>query len=552
MLRQLLSSRRLLSVNSAMADGDVAFGAPLPPVEMAIDAARVEVSAGIIQGGREVAPATASVVQQLRGSAPYVDLHRDSTMVVHLCSEVLADEQTFQGLMDDLATLHVLGVKLVILVSVRLQVDCRLQMELENVGKRIQGLRVTGPKELAAVQVECGLSRSRVEAALSRALRSGGASHGRCTIGVDVVGGNGFVSGRPVGVIDGIDTGFTGAARLVDAAKISRHLDAGEIVLLSALAYSPSGETFNVRTEEIAARAAPALLASKLIFVTAGHELVWKDANCSSVTSGRRVASLRLDDARKLLERRDEFNHGKRASVATQILDLTNWCVTALEQGVTRAHLIAPTDGALLRELYTRDGAGTLISRDIYEGIRSATSSDIDSLVSLITPLEVDGTLLERPRPKLLEDVNRGCFYILARDDLPIACASLKRLDAAGTLAELGCLVVARKYRRQSKGDALLSYLERVAIASGVQKLFALSTKTMHWFVERGFDQVSLASLPQERQDIYDKSRRPKVYCKTLKADRDVDVEDAFWTRRHAGDEFKTKGLGDTLITFSL
>lgn len=440
--------------------------------------------------------------------------------------------------MDDLATLHVLGVKLVILASVRLQVDRRLGVERENVGLRVRGLRVTGSAELAAVQVECGLARSRVEAALSRALRSGGASHGRSTIGVDVVGGNGFVSGQPVGVVDGIDTGFTGAARLVDAGKISRHLDAGEIVLLSALAYSPSGETFNVRTEEIAARAAPALLASKLIFVTAGHELAWRDVNSTSIPFVRRVASLRLDDARTLLDRRDELDRRDSSSITAQILDLTNWCVSALEQGVTRAHLIAPTDGALLRELYTRDGAGTLISRDIYEGIRSATCSDIDSLISLITPLEADGTLLERPRPKLLEEVNRGCFYILARDDLPIACASLKRLDAAGTCAELGCLVVSRKYRRLSKGDALLSYLERVAIASGVQELFALSTKTMQWFVERGFHQVSLGSLPQERQDIYDKSRKPKVYRKILKADRDVDVEDAFWTRRHAEDEF--------------
>ena len=454
-------------------------------------------------------------------------------------SEVLEDEDMFQGIMDDLATLHVLGVKLVILASVRFQVDRRLQVETGDVGVRVRGLRVTGPKELAAVQVECGLARSRVEAALSRALRSGGASHGRSTIGVDVVSGNGFVSGRPVGVVDGIDTGFTGAARLVDAAKISRHLDAGEIVLLSALAYSPWGDTFNVRTEEIAARAAPALLASKLIFVTAGHEFAWKDINIPPESTSRRVASLRLDDARKLLERREELSRAGPCGVAAQLLDLPHWCVSALEQGVTRAHLIAPTDGALLRELYTRDGAGTLISRDIYEGIRSATSSDIDSLVSLIAPLEIDGTLLARPRPKLLEEVKRGCFYVLSRDDLPIACASLKRLDAAGTLAELGCLVVAQKYRRQSKGDALLSYLERVAIAAGVQKLFALSTKTMHWFIERGFSQVSLASLPRERQAIYDNLRRPKIYCKTLKGDRDVDVEDAFWTRRHAEGEFE-------------
>ena len=193
----------------------------------------------------------------------------------------------------------------------------------------------------------------------------------------------------------------------------------------------------------------------------------------------------------------------------------------------------------MLRELYTRDGAGTLISRDIYEGIRGAIPRDVETLLNLITPLEDDGTLLIRSRPKLAEDVARGCYYVLTRDDLPIACASLKNIDRCGTLAELGCLVVASKYRRQTKGDALLSYLERVAIASGVQELFALSTKTMQWFIERGFEEVALTSLPQKRQDVYDKSRKPKVYRKVLKADRDVDVEDAFWTRRHVDVEFE-------------
>ena len=200
----------------------------------------------------------------------------------------------------------------------------------------------------------------------------------------------------------------------LDAAKISRHLDAGEIVLLSALAYSPWGDTFNVRTEEIAARAAPALLASKLIFVTAGHEFAWKDINIPPESTSRRVASLRLDDARKLLERREELSRAGSCGVAAQLLDLTHWCVSALEQGVTRAHLIAPTDGALLRELYTRDGAGTLISRDIYEGIRSATSSDIDSLVSLIAPLEIDGTLLAVQGQNFLKRPS-GCTFSLRR-----------------------------------------------------------------------------------------------------------------------------------------
>merc|ERR1711924_153620 len=109
----------------------------------------------------------------------------------------------------------------------------------------------------------------------------------------------------------------------------------------------------------------------------------------------------------------------------------------------SRVHTLLPQLTGLFSGSYIHGMARERFSRDIYECIRSATSSDIDSLVSLIAPLEIDGTLLARPMPKLLEEVKRGCFYVLSRDDLPIACASLKRLDAAGTLAELGCLVVA-------------------------------------------------------------------------------------------------------------
>jgi len=378
---------------------------------------------------------------------------------------------------------------------------------------------------------------------MAKGLRNGRQLSDSLTMGVDVVGGNGMYTAQPLGVVQGVDMQQTGAVRHVFADKIRRHLDAGEIVLLSALAYTAAGETFNVMTEDVAARAAPALDASKLIFITAGREsLVYVDdpgtevdigiglVEDTAVRGNRRIASMRLANAQQLLLRSDELRSSASSTEQETLLQLVRSAVDALERGVNRAHFVPPVAGALLNELYTRDGAGTLICRDIYEGIRRASVADVKSMLALIEPLERDGTLVARDRDALVADIKAGCYYVLARDNLPIACAMLKRLDTSGRTAELGCLVVRGEYRQQAKGDAMLSYLERVAIAANVQYLFALSTKTMHWFVERGFEEVAFDALPESRRTVYDTTRKPKIYRKELKSERHVDSEDAFWT----------------------
>lgn len=478
--------------------------AALPAVELRANVS--DITVGVAKDAAEREPR--GIVELLRGSAPYIELHQKSIVVVHCSSELLGSD--LQWLMDDVATLHVLGVRVVLVASIRQQVDARC-----GLGRKVRGLRVTGPEELLAVQAEAGVARSRIEACLARGLASSsGTSYGRTRVGVDVVSGNNFYTARPAGVIDGVDMMATGFVRKVEVDKIRRHLDGGEIVLLTALGYAASGETFNVMSEEVAAMAAPALKASKLVFVQS-RDLVFKSQD------NRRVPSLLLDDARRLVDCLED----------PTVSNLVELCVQALAAGVTRAHFVPPTRGALLRELYTRDGAGTLVAADIYEGIRPATSADLPRVVELIEPLEADGTLVQRPRDDLGLDLAAGCYYVLARDDRVIACAMLKRFQSDPLAAEVGCLVVDRAYRKQNKADALLSYLERVAIANRVTSLFALSTQTMHWFTVRGFDEVAFDSLPQDRQSVYDQTRKPKIYRKRLKSDRHVDGEDAFWTR---------------------
>ncbi|CAM9347615.1 unnamed protein product, partial [Hapterophycus canaliculatus] len=200
-------------------------------------------------------------------------------------------------------------------------------------------------------------------------------------------------------------------------------------------------------------------------------------------------------------------------------------------QGVARAHVIPPTGGALLQELYTRDGAGLLISRDIYDGIRPANPGDVPGIREITVPLEERGVLVPRPPEQLEADILRNEFFVITRDESVLGVAFFKRFGQDH--AEVGCLAIHRDYRKRGWGEAMLSYLERVALASSVQHLFVLSTVTMQWFVERGFQESEVSGLPQERRDSYNWERRSKIYLKTLGGGaRAVDAEELLWDVR--------------------
>jgi amino-acid N-acetyltransferase len=330
-----------------------------------------------------------------------------------------------------------------------------------------------------------------------------------------------------------VDFGRTGEVRSVDKEKIQQNLDAGTIVLLSSLGYSPSGNVFNVRTEKLASAAAAKLDAWKLIYVTPERlvKCTGDSDNCHPETDV--IRSLRVVDAQALIQHGQSFGTARGSETMAaldldkpSVYDLCNECINALQKGVLRAHLLPPAAGALITELYTTDGVGTLISRDVYEGIRLATAADVPSIYALIEPLAADGVLVGRSLEDLTRDVEAGFYYVYVRDEVLLACAHLKRYSE--THAEMGCFCVAPAYRRQGCGDAMLSFVERTAAAAGVEHLFALSTHTMHWFEERGFSEASLAALPPQRVAIYNHQRGSKIYIKALSS-RMLDAEELVW-----------------------
>lgn len=535
---------------------------------------------------------------------PYIKMHQDSTVVIHVASEVLNDEPLFDKIMEEIAVLALLGVRPVLLVGVRAQIDAGLRRQGVTPTESVGGVRETDESTMRCVQEACGYMRSRVEGALARGRSRSGPTG---TVGVDVVGGNFFYTAQPVGVRDGQDYGFTGEVRSVDVAKMEQHLGANEIVLLTALGYSASGAVFNVKTEQLAAAAATSLGASKLIYMTPERLVTCRNplaslcatpdddrtsSSCADSEGSQKpfvcfapngalqeevqdwpvLQSMRLTEAKAVIQQwkcsseyaRADWRPSKPADDApagevcaaaapagaangapagedgrsapkdpaerclARVLQLTQHCVRSLELGVTRAHILPPTPGALIQELYTTDGIGTLVARDVYDGIRLASAADVPKIIQLIEPLEAKGVLIKRPQEVLARDVDLGYYYVYMRDDTLLACAQLKRYSDSH--AELACLVVEPSYRRQGCGDAMLGFMERTAVAAGVQNLFALSTHTMQWFMERGFEQVPVTALPDRRVAIYDRQRASKIYMKSLKNERLLDAEELFWS----------------------
>lgn len=430
-------------------------------------------------------------VRWFRGSAPYINAFRGRTFVVAFGGEVIAEAQ-FASLVHDIALLNSLGVRLVLVHGARPQIEERLNERGVKM-QYVNGLRVTDAAALACVKEAAGSVRVEIEALLSMGL----ANSPMAGADIRVASGN-YVTAQPLGVRDGVDYLHTGEVRRIDAEAIHRQLDNGSLLLLSPIGYSPTGEIFNLSAEDVATTAAVQLKADKLIHLIDGPGL--------SANDGTLLRQLGLKEAEQLL--------AHNLKTAERLNKSLSSAIHACRQGVRRAHLIdRHTEGSLLLELFTRDGIGTLISGDTFEDIRQATIDDVGGVLELIGPMEQDGILVRREREKLEMEIEQ--FTVIERDGTVIACSALYPFVDDGC-GELACLAVHPEYRKQGRGDDLLEYIEQKAKALGIRRLFVLTTRTAHWFLERGFVEGSIDDLPMTKQQMYNYQRRSKVFIKPL------------------------------------
>ncbi|HDN25877.1 MAG TPA: amino-acid N-acetyltransferase [Thioploca sp.] len=434
-------------------------------------------------------------VDWFRSASPYIRVHRGRTFVLCFGGEAVQNP-SFSYLIHDIASLSSLGIRLVLVHGIRPQIEQGLQARgLQS--HHVNGTRITDDVTLSCAKAACGEVRAEIESLLSK----GGRNTSTTDVRIRTASGN-FITARPLGVHEGVDYCYTGEVRHVDAAAITRRLDEGCIVLISPIGYSPTGEIFKLLTENVATRVAIALRADKLIYLSENGGI--------HDSAGRLVRQLTLLEAHSLLKNKQHFENKQHFDFKRQ---LTN-AVRACQNGVQRVHIVSRRqEGALLLELFTRDGIGTLISTDPFEHIRFATIDDIGGLLELIEPLEEGGILVRRSRKKLEMEINH--FTVQERDGMIIACAALYPFADEG-MAELACLAVHSNYRGGNRGSALLAFLEREARKDGIERIFVLTTQTAHWFQERGFVAAELNSLPISRRALYNYQRNSKVFVKRL------------------------------------
>ncbi len=427
----------------------------------------------------------------VRGAAPYVHAFRGRTFVIAFGGEVAAGERA-QSLAYDCNLLAALGIRLVLVHGARPQIEA--EMSRRGLEQRYHhGLRVTDAAALECVKAAMAVTRLEIEALLSQGLPNTpmAGSYMRVT------GGN-FITARPVGIVDGIDYQYTGAVRKIIAEEIAADLDQHNVVLISPLGVSPTGEIFNLGMEEVAEAVAVALQAEKLIYLC--------DAPGLRDREGQLIDSVTADEAERMLE---------AGEGVSEDLELYVPCaVRALRRGVSRVHLIDhDTDGGLLLEFFTHAGVGTVISRDPLFRFRDATFEDVGALVALISPMELDGTLVRRGRELLEQEIER--FILVEHDGVLVGCAAIYPFSDERA-AELACLAVTPEFRRAGLGDQLLRRIEQRARKQRLERLFVLTTRTAHWFRERGFVEIGPDALPRQKRELYNYQRRSKVFVKRL------------------------------------
>ncbi|HYN78053.1 MAG TPA: amino-acid N-acetyltransferase [Lamprocystis sp. (in: g-proteobacteria)] len=434
---------------------------------------------------------TVPFVDWFRQCTPYIHAHRGRTFVIAFGGEAVA-AASFPNLIHDIALLHGLGVRLVLVHGARPQIEERLQAHRIEL-RYVNGLRITDDTALACVKEAAGVTRVEIEALLSMGL----ANSPMAGVRIPVASGN-FATAKPMGVLDGVDYQHTGVVRRVDRQSLVQRLDAGAVALMPPLGYSPTGEVFNLSAADVARSAAIALKADKLIF------LIEEPGVCDE--TGALVSNVLSGDVESLL--------GAAPGLPEDLAQALRAGADACIHGVDRVHLIdRHRDGALLRELYTRDGSGTLITGQPYEGMRPARIEDVNGILDLLRPMEERGILVRRSRERLETEIDR--FHLMERDGLVIACVALYPYPAHG-MGELASVAVHEDYRNRGRGDKLLEQMETVGRARGLTRLFVLTTQTAHWFQERGFTPAGVDALPVEKQADYNLGRNSQVFIKDL------------------------------------
>ncbi|MFK7816433.1 MAG: amino-acid N-acetyltransferase [Gammaproteobacteria bacterium] len=429
-------------------------------------------------------------LESFRQATPYIYAHRGKTFVLYISDALLAKEHT-ASLIHDLALVHTLGVKLVLVLGLRTFIDKRLGKQPASSFEN--NWRITDAKTLNTIKEVVGSIKTDIEALFSIGLINTPMSGMK----LNVVSGN-YVRAKPVGIRNGTDFQHTGEVRSIATDEIQKQLDTNNIVLMLPLGYSKTGDIFNLSSMEVAKHVACALQSEKLILMLDKFIPPGNKKQCSN--------HYNLNEAKELIKKLPKNKY--------QLKEYLHIAVQACLENVKRVHLLnAANPGALLEELYTLDGVATLVTAETYDEIRPATINDVGGITELIQPLIDKGALVARTREQLELEIES--FDVIERDGMVLACGAL-HFYTDGNTAEVACLAVHSEYQSNGRGSKMLSHLEKKSAEAGVNLLFVLTTQTSHWFREHGFKITKIESLPMKKRALYNYQRNSKAYSKSV------------------------------------
>jgi len=432
----------------------------------------------------------AQFVKWLRSVAPYIHAFRGQTFVVAFPGDLVASG-ALPEVAQDISLLHALGIRVVLVHGSQPQVEEQLALH-DAKSQFYNGMRITDALTLECAKEAAGALRLDIEAAFSQGLPNTPMAHAE----IRIISGN-FVIATPVGIIDGTDFQFTGKTRKIAHDSIHSILATGDLVLLSPLGFSPSGEAFSLVMEDVAVSAASALRAHKLIFITEAPMIIGPDGGALREMTSQQASVL-----------------SGSGYLPAESADYVKYAIQACDAGVPRVHIISfAMDGAVLLELFTHRGIGTMITSENVESLRVATVNDVGSILTLIEPFEEDGTLVKRGRELIEREIDN--FSVIEHDGIIFGCAALYPFPAE-KMAEMACLIVSPRAQGQGDGERILHHMENRARAEGYKKLFILTTRTAHWFLNRGFAYASIDELPKDKQRMYNWQRKSQVLIKKL------------------------------------
>ncbi|AFZ82476.1 amino-acid N-acetyltransferase [Candidatus Kinetoplastidibacterium crithidiae] len=432
-------------------------------------------------------------VRWFREVAPYVHAFRGKTFVVAFGGELIQDG-VLNTLVQDLSLLSALGIRLVLVYGSGPQINEQLRLKglPQNFNNGI--VIPTNTAALECAKEAAGEIRLDIEASFSQGLPNTPMSHSQ----IKVISGN-FITASPVGVLNGIDFQLTGKVRKIDTEAIKFAIEKGtSVVLLSPIGFSPTGDAFHLEMEELATSTAIAIGAEKLIFLSSSEGVKNADGSINPEIARAKAETLLQDN-----------------NIDTTTTKFLKNSVMAVKKGVARTHILPyGIDGSVLLEIFTHGGIGTMVVEDNLDDLREASIDDVGAIISLIEPLESDGTLVPRPKSLIERDLEK--FTVLEHDGVIYGCAALYPFPIE-KMAELACLIVHPEWQSSGEGELLLRHIESRAKKMKIDRLFALTTRTSHWFLKRGFVRGSVKDLPKEKQINYNRSRNSLIFIKNMK-----------------------------------